>query len=145
MPVVCLRSLPNSPRSSSGPGPGPRSAEPIRAIARTPRRWLLATYLLLGVGGGNFASGCSSVASSSLRIQIPEADKDAEVYVDGNYMGLVSALDSPETGLLELAPGTHRVEIRKPGRFPVQKTVVVQRKPASETVVEGELLVDPQW
>ena len=107
--------------------------------------WLFTTYLLLSMGAGTSVNGCSQVASSSLRIQVPEEDGDAEVYVDGNYVGLVSALASPETGLLELAPGTHRVEIRKPGRFPVQKTVTVDRKPAPEVVVDGELLVDPQW
>ena len=53
-------------------------------------------------------------------------DLDAEVFVDGNYVGQVKALRVPETGSILLAPGVHRVEVRKPGRFPVQRTVTMK-------------------
>ncbi len=106
---------------------------------RSTVHWVLLSVLLW------MPCGCAQTASSSLRIDVPEADRDAEVYVDGNYVGQVSALSDPETGDLALAPGTHRVELRKPGRFPVQRTIVVDRKPPPETVLTGELLVDPQW
>ncbi len=110
---------------------------------RTARHSLFSFLVAATIGLGH--AGCAHDAGSNLQIEVPEADRDAEVYVDGNYVGLVSALDDPETGPLSLAPGTHRVEIRKPGRFPVQQTVVVDRKPPPQTVVTGELLVDPQW
>ena len=79
-----------------------------------------------------------------LRIDIGAQDRDADVYVDGNYVGQVDALDDPKLGQLRLAPGVHRVEIRKPGRFPVQRTVRIERRPSPETVVEAELLEDPR-
>jgi hypothetical protein len=83
-------------------------------------------------------------AGTVLRIDIVAQDRDADVYVDGNYVGQVDALDDPALGQLRLAPGVHRVEIRKPGRFPVQRTVRIERRPPSETVVKAELLEDPQ-
>jgi hypothetical protein len=78
-----------------------------------------------------------------LKIETPQADQDADVFVDGNYVGQVSALGTAGTGGLKLAPGVHRLEIRKPGRFPVQKTLRVPTKGSSPIVVEAELLEDP--
>lgn len=86
-----------------------------------------------------------STPSSALQVVVPDADRDAEVWVDGNYVGLVSALDVESTGDLRLAPGVHRVEVRKPGRFPYQRTVTVERTGAPPTIVlEAELLEDFQ-
>jgi hypothetical protein len=70
-------------------------------------------------------------------------DLDAEVFVDGNYVGQVKALRVPETGPILLAPGIHRVEVRKPGRFPVQRTVEVAKQSKAPVVVRAELLEDP--
>ena len=78
-----------------------------------------------------------------LKIEAPEADRDADVYVDGNYVGQIDALDAAGTKGLQLAPGVHRLEIRKPGRFPVQKTLRVPNRGASPIVVSAELLEDP--
>ena len=89
-------------------------------------------------------SGCASGQASALRITTAPEDADAEVFVDGNYVGQVQALGSGAAGPLLLAPGVHRVEVRKPGRFPVQRTVRVERRPAAEVVVAAELLEDPQ-
>jgi hypothetical protein len=76
-----------------------------------------------------------------LKIVVDEADADAEVFVDGAYLGQVSEVSGAQT----LAPGVHRVEIRKPGRFPVQRTVRVDTKtPAPITEVVAELLEDPR-
>lgn len=83
-------------------------------------------------------------SGSALVIMTDPADLDADVFVDGNYVGQVGALQNTTTGPIKLAPGAHRVEVRKPGRFPVQRTVEVDKKPAPETVVEAELLEDPQ-
>jgi len=74
-----------------------------------------------------------------LRIVAPEPDVDADVYIDGNYVGQVHAIP---TGV-GLAPGVHRLEVRKPGRFPVQRTVRVDKDTPAEVIVEAELLEDP--
>jgi hypothetical protein len=76
-------------------------------------------------------------------IEVPDVDLDAEVFVDGNYVGQVKALRVPETGPILLAPGIHRVEVRKPGRFPVQRTVTVDKAQRTAVVVRAELLEDP--
>lgn len=76
-------------------------------------------------------------------IEVPDTDLDAEVFVDGNYVGQVKALRVPETGPILLAPGIHRVEVRKPGRFPVQRTVTVGKSQRTAVVVRAELLEDP--
>jgi hypothetical protein len=81
---------------------------------------------------------------TALVVLTDEADQDADVYVDGNYVGQVGEIQNATTGSLQLAPGVHRVEIRKPGRFPVQKTVRVDKKPPPQTTVEAQLLEDPQ-
>ena len=95
--------------------------------------------LALAVGGCGPAKGTGAM----LNIEAPEADRDADVYVDGNYIGQISALAAAGTGGLKLAPGVHRVEIRKAGRFPVQKTVRVPTKGAQAITVTAELLEDP--
>ncbi len=93
------------------------------------------------------APGCHKKAThtgTALVVLTDEADLDADVYVDGNYVGQVRALQNTTTGPLRLAPGVHRIEIRKPGRFPVQRTLRVEQPPPPETTVEAELLEDPQ-
>ncbi|MBX7083576.1 MAG: hypothetical protein K1X88_30485 [Nannocystaceae bacterium] len=80
---------------------------------------------------------------AALQITIAPADRDADVWVDGNYIGRVGELQAAGAGPLRLAPGRHRVEVRKPGRFPVQRTIVVDGKDAT-VVLPAELLADPQ-
>lgn len=104
------------------------------------RAWL-ALVLVAAVAAGG---ACASGQAAALKIAAPAEDADAEVFVDGNYVGQVRALESGAAGPLLLAPGVHRVEVRKPGRFPVQRTVRVERRPPAEIVVEAELLEDPQ-
>jgi len=110
---------------------------------RRERGLVLALALLLaGPGCATRAAGEAEQAAP-LKIDVPAEDLDAEVYVDGNYVGQVRALEVPETGPLLLAPGVHRVEVRKPGRFPVQRTVTVERARRAPVVVRAELLEDP--
>lgn len=79
-----------------------------------------------------------------LAIEVPEADSDADVYVDGNYVGQVGSLTAAGAEPLVLAPGVHRLEVRKPGRFPVQRTIRVEGgQKAEPVVVQAELLEDP--
>ena len=82
--------------------------------------------------------------SSALKVVVPPADKDAELWIDGNYIGQLAEFDDAQVGLPLLAPGVHRVEVRKPGRFPVQRSVEVPGDAPPETVLEAELLEDPR-
>lgn len=109
---------------------------------RGPTGLLGLALLVLSACATRAAAGDPSQAAP-LVIEVPNEDLDAEVYVDGNYVGLVKALQVPETGPILLAPGIHRVEVRKPGRFPVQRTVEVARQRKSPVVVRAELLEDP--
>lgn len=78
---------------------------------------------------------------ATLSVTVAPADADADLWIDGNYVGRVGDIGTAARPVA-LAPGKHRVEVRKPGRFPVQRTVEV-------TGVEGtielkaELLEDP--
>ncbi|MEM6291366.1 MAG: hypothetical protein AAGA54_08885 [Myxococcota bacterium] len=79
-----------------------------------------------------------------LQIEVAPEDTDADVYVDGNYVGQVGSLTAAGAEPLVLAPGVHRLEVRKPGRFPVQKTLRVDGGTNSPPVtVQAELLEDP--
>ncbi len=114
------------------------SSSPSRSRAR-PRGWCAA----LGLAVLLFACRTSG-AGTTLRIEAPEADQDADVFVDGNYVGQVNALGDEPVGPVLLAPGVHRVEVRKPGRFPVQRTLRVDGDTPAETILDAELLPDPQ-
>lgn len=81
---------------------------------------------------------------AALSIEVPDEDADADVYVDGNYVGQVGSLTAAGAEPLVLAPGVHRLEVRKPGRFPVQRTIRVEGGPGAQpVVVQAELLEDP--
>lgn len=132
-----------------------RSCSLLRVRPQTGRTRLCGQRIALSVvlaGAGLTASACATTASSrraktpssALRIVVAAQDKDAEVWVDGQYLGVVQELEDPRTGRPRLAPGVHRVEVRKPGRFPVQRTVEVPRDPPPETTVQAELLPDPR-
>jgi hypothetical protein len=73
-------------------------------------------------------------------LQISSETTDADVWVDGQYIGQVAAV----SGRLKLAAGVHRVEVRKPGHFPVQRTVRVDKGGGGTVIVEAELLADPR-
>lgn len=99
---------------------------------------LRATFALALVGCRHAPTG------TSLRIEVPQEDADADLFVDGQYVGQVSAVGKEPVGPVMLAPGVHRVEVRKAGRFPVQRTVRVDGDTPAETVIDAELLEDPQ-
>jgi hypothetical protein len=83
-------------------------------------------------------------SGATLQLTVAPEDRDADVWVDGNYIGTVNDLQGRATGPLQLAPGAHRVEVRKTGRFPVQRTVNVVAGGPSSVAIEAELLEDPQ-
>lgn len=101
--------------------------------------------LAIGVASA-LTLGCATnrpQPGSSLQIITDEADQDADVFVDGQYVGTVGEIQGTAAGELELAPGVHRIEVRKPGRYPVQRTVEVADDPAPTTQVQAELLEEP--
>jgi hypothetical protein len=106
-------------------------------FGRVSAAWLLACCLSFAAPGCAHSSGREPPASV---LEIATATTDADVWVDGEYIGQVAAV----SGKLRLAPGVHRVEIRKPGHFPVQRTVRVDKQSGGTVVVEAELLTDPR-
>jgi len=107
--------------------------------------WLLGLAVTLALTSGackrRELSGVEQ--SAPLVLEAPPGDLDAEVFVDGNYVGQIKVLQDPATGPLLLAPGIHRIEVRKPGRFPVQVSASVKKDRTGPVVVRVELLEDP--
>jgi hypothetical protein len=95
--------------------------------------------LILPLVFGCAHGGAGREAPTSL-LEITSETPDADVWVDGQYIGQISAV----SGQLRLAAGVHRVEIRKPGHFPVQRTVRVEKHAGGSVVVAAELLTDPR-
>jgi hypothetical protein len=58
-------------------------------------------------------------------VRIEDAPRDAQVFVDGYYAGVVDDFDGVFQRL-DMQPGPHQVEIRIPGRPPLQYDVNVQ-------------------
>jgi len=58
-------------------------------------------------------------------VRIEDAPRDAQVFVDGYYAGVVDDFDGVFQRL-DMQPGAHQVEIRIPGRPPLQYDVNVQ-------------------
>jgi hypothetical protein len=91
-------------------------------------------------------AACPATTGPGAKLQVTTApeDRDADVYVDGNYIGRVADLERGNLPQPRLAPGNHRVEVRKPGRFPVQRTVRVVAGGPATVSLQAELLEDPQ-
>jgi hypothetical protein len=88
-----------------------------------------------GSGGGYYgAYGGGSSSSSNIyglgKLRLKVKPRDAEVYVDGYYVGLVDDFDGTFQRLT-LDAGPHRIEIRKPGFNTVTFDVQI---PDDETV-----------
>jgi predicted small secreted protein len=81
---------------------------------------------------------------ATLHVTTAPEDRDADVYIDGNYIGRVGDLEREGMPKPKLAPGSHRVEVRKAGRFPVQRTVRVAAGGPATVTLTAELLEDPQ-
>lgn len=76
-----------------------------------------------GAGYGYGSGGYGGYAIGGVKIQ--NAPRDAQVYVDGYYAGIVDDFDGPFQRL-ELEAGAHQIEIRAPGLPPLQYDVNVQ-------------------
>lgn len=111
-------------------------------VRASSRRGCSRTLILAALVG---LAACRPAATprTQLTVVAPEADADADVYVDGTYVGRIGELEAAGTDGIVLAAGVHRVEIRKPGRFPVQRTVRVDAATPAQVVLEAELLEDP--
>jgi len=82
---------------------------------------------------------------TALVIDIADEDADADVFIDGNYVGQVSEVQGTKAGSMRLAPGVHRFEVRKDGRFPFQHTLEIDtKKPPASVQVDVQLLEDPR-
>jgi hypothetical protein len=82
--------------------------------------------------GGYGASQYKGVGS--LRLKVKPAN--AQVYIDGYYVGLIDAFDGMFQKL-EIEAGSHRVEVRAEGFEPVQFDVMVT--PGETVTYKGEL------
>ena len=69
--------------------------------------------------------GYSGYDYSDGAVKIQGAPRDAQVYVDGYYAGIVDDFDGPFQRL-ELEAGAHQIEIRGPGLPPLMYDVNVQ-------------------
>jgi hypothetical protein len=83
-----------------------------------------------GYGGGSYAK----IGTGSLRLKIKP--RDAEVYVDGYFVGKVDEFDGAFQKL-ELDAGGHRIEIKSEGREVVQFDVLIT--PGETVTYKGEL------
>ncbi|MGD9902469.1 MAG: hypothetical protein AB7U83_03280 [Vicinamibacterales bacterium] len=86
-----------------------------------------------GYGYGAYA-GPSGWSIGSVRLKVEP--KDAEVYVDGYYAGIVDDFDGIWQRL-RLDDGGHRIEVRKPGLPPLIFDVMVQ--PGRTITYRGDL------
>jgi hypothetical protein len=73
-----------------------------------------------------------------LRLDIDQ--RDAEVYIDGYYAGVIDDFDGRLQGL-RLEPGNYQVEVAQPGYEPLQFDVHIT--PGRTTTYRGSLLPEP--
>lgn len=85
-------------------------------------------------GGGGYSVSQSSKDTGKLRLKIDP--KDAEVYVDGFYVGRVDSFDG-SFQKLELDAGTHRIELKATGYAPEQFEVVIT--PGETVTYKGDM------
>ena len=91
-------------------------------------------YQGAGSGGYGGSSGSGYRGVGSLRLKVKPAD--AQVYVDGYFMGVVDSFDG-SFQKLTIEEGAHKVEVRSEGYTPVQFDVMVI--PGETITYKGEL------
>lgn len=85
-------------------------------------------------GGGGYSSSSGYRGVGSIRLKVKPAD--AQVYVDGYFMGQIDSFDGAFQRL-SVEEGSHKVEVRADGYTPVQFDVMVQ--PGETITYKGEL------
>jgi hypothetical protein len=91
-------------------------------------------------GGGYGAAYGGPYGWSIGGVRLKVSPRDAEVYVDGYYAGIVADFDGIWQQL-RLDDGGHRIEIRKPGMAPLTFDVMVQ--PGRTITYRGDLTGAP--
>jgi hypothetical protein len=86
--------------------------------------------------GGSYSGGSSGTYYGTGKLRLKVKPRDAEVYVDGYFVGLVDDYDGTFQRL-ELDAGPHRVEVRKPGF--ASMTVEVRILEGETVTYRGEL------
>ena len=81
-----------------------------------------------GGGGYGYSSGAVYAYTGSVRLKVKP--RDAQVFVDGYYVGLVDHFDG-FSQRLRLEEGTYRIQIEHPDYLPIELDVLVV---AGETV-----------
>lgn len=87
-----------------------------------------------GGGSGGYAVSDSYRESGSLRLKIDP--KNAEVYVDGYYVGVVDSFDGAFQKL-GLDSGNHKIELKAPGFEPTAFDVLIT--PGQTVTYKGDL------
>jgi hypothetical protein len=78
-----------------------------------------------GYGGYGYGAGVGYGGEVYGGVRIEDAPRDAQVYVDGYYAGIVDDFDGAFQRL-ELESGAHQIEIRAPGLPPMTFDVNIQ-------------------
>ena len=110
------------------------------ASACSRRAPLLGALLSIWLLAPGCAHTTTQKAAPTSMLEIASETRDADVWVDGQYIGQVEQV----SGKLGLTPGVHRVEIRKPGHFPVQRTIRVDKRAGGIVQLSAEMLQDPR-
>ncbi len=84
-----------------------------------------------GNNGGLIPEG-----GNAARLRLDVSPDDASVYLDGNFLGTARELEQLSAGLV-VAPGSHRVEVVRPGYQ--GEEVHFEGIPGQEVPVEVEL------
>lgn len=140
--AVARPSRPAPTARRSGPVAPPRVARPggvarigVGRVGRIGRPGMRGFGAGRGVGGGRGRGSIAapvSVGYLRLRMNLPTA----QVYIDGMLAGTVADF-SGLTNHLELAAGSHQLEIRAPGYESVQRAITVS---ADKTLTERATL-----
>ncbi len=76
-------------------------------------------------------------------MEIADEDADADLYIDGQYVGTVGESRGSKAGVVLLRVGDHRIEIRKAGHYPLRRTLRVEKGHPDKLVYSAELLSEP--
>jgi hypothetical protein len=87
-----------------------------------------------GGGSGGYAISQSYREEGSLRLKI--GPRDAQVYIDGYYVGVVDSFDGAFQKLA-LEGGAHRVELKADGYAPLEFEVLIT--PGQTVTYKGEM------
>lgn len=80
---------------------------------------------------------------STLVVKTPPEHTDADLFIDGQYLGVIKE-QGQSVAPPQLAPGTHRIELRKPGYFPYQRALRVPKRDAPAKIdLRAELYAKP--